>query len=57
MKAIVATKMTVNLSLKQIATAVMDASIGYELLTVHSRDHAEAVHAFMEKREPNFIGK
>ena len=57
MKAIVATKMTVNLSLRQIATAVMDASIGYELLTVHSRDHAEAVHAFIEKREPNFIGK
>ena len=57
MKAIVATKMTINLSLRQIATAVMDASIGYELLTVHSRDHAEAVHAFIEKREPNFIGK
>jgi enoyl-CoA hydratase/carnithine racemase len=57
MKAIVATKMTVNLGLRQIATAVMDASIGYELLTVHSRDHAEAVHAFIEKREPNFIGK
>jgi enoyl-CoA hydratase len=57
MKAIMATKMTVNLGLKQVASAVMDASIAYELLTVHSRDHAEAVHAFLEKREPSFIGK
>ena len=56
MKAIVATKLTVNLSLRQIASAVMDASIGYELLTLHSRDHAEAVHAFIEKREPVFTG-
>jgi enoyl-CoA hydratase len=52
----VGTKMTVNLSLKRIATAVMNASIGYELLTVQSRDHAE-VGVFLEKREPDFIGK
>ena len=57
MRAIVATKMTVNLGLKQIATAVMDASIAYEILTVHSEDHAEAVHAFLEKRDPVFKGK
>lgn len=57
MKAIVATKMTVNLGLKQIASAVMDASIAYELLTVHSQDHAEAVYAFRDKRDPVFIGK
>ncbi|MBW8755440.1 MAG: enoyl-CoA hydratase/isomerase family protein, partial [Sphingomonadales bacterium] len=57
MKAIVATKMTVNLGLKQIATAVMDASIAYEILTVHTEDHAEAVHAFLEKRDPVFKGK
>ncbi len=57
MKAIMATKMTVNLGLKQIATAVMDASIAYELLTVHSKDHAEAVHAFRDKREPVFTHK
>jgi enoyl-CoA hydratase len=57
MKAIVATKMTVNLGLRNIANAVMDASIAYELLTVHSEDHAEAVHAFLEKRDPVFKGK
>lgn len=57
MKAICATKKTVNLGLKQIASAVMDASIAYETLTVATQDHAEAVHAFLEKREPKFIGK
>jgi enoyl-CoA hydratase len=57
MKAIVATKLTVNLGLRQIASAVLDASIAYELLTVHSSDHAEAVHAFIEKRKPVFTGK
>jgi enoyl-CoA hydratase/carnithine racemase len=36
---------------------VMDASVAYEVLTVHSRDHAEAVKAFLEKRKPVFIGK
>jgi enoyl-CoA hydratase len=57
MKAIIATKRTVNLGLKQVASAVMDASIAYEHLTVYTKDHAEAVHAFLEKRPPNFVGK
>ncbi len=57
MKAIIATKLTVNLGLRQLASAVMDASIAYENLTMHTKDHAEAVHAFLEKRDPNFIGK
>ena len=55
--AIAATKQTVNLGLKQVATAVRDASIAYEKITVYSRDHAEAVNAFMEKRKPEFTGK
>lgn len=57
LKAICATKKTVNLGLKQVASAVMDASIAYETLTIATQDHAEAVHAFLEKREPKFIGK
>jgi enoyl-CoA hydratase len=57
MVAIKATKRTVNLGLKQVASAVMDASIAYEHLTVYTQDHAEAVKAFMEKRPPNFKGK
>jgi enoyl-CoA hydratase len=48
---------TVNLGLKQIASAVMDASIAYEHQTVYTRDHAEAVNAFLEKRDPVFTGK
>jgi enoyl-CoA hydratase len=55
--AIAATKRTVNLGLKHLASAVMDASIAYETLTVASQDHAEAVHAFLEKREPRFSGR
>ena len=57
LRAISATKQTINLGLKQVATAVMDASIAYEKLTVYTSDHAEAVHAFLEKRQPNFTGK
>ena len=57
MKAIIATKLTVNLSLRQVAAAVMDASIAYENLTMHTADHAEAVHAFLEKRDPVFTGR
>lgn len=55
--AIRATKMTINLGLRQVATAVMDASIAYEHNTVYTRDHAEAVKAFLEKRPPVFTGK
>ncbi len=57
LKAICATKKTVNLGLKQLASAVMDASIAYETLTVATRDHAEAVSAFLEKRPPQFTGR
>ena len=55
--AVKATKQTVNLGLKQVASAVMDASIAYEKLTVYTKDHAEAVHAFLEGRPPVFQGK
>jgi enoyl-CoA hydratase len=57
LKAISATKVTVNLGLKQVAAAVMDASIAYEHQTFYTKDHAEAVQAFLEKRKPKFIGK
>lgn len=48
------TKVTVNLELKRIAHAVMDAGMGYEAVTVRSVDHREAVEALRNKRVPVF---
>ncbi len=48
------TKIAVNLQLKQIMANVFDAGIAYEGLTMASRDHKEAVSAFIEKRKPVF---
>jgi enoyl-CoA hydratase len=56
-QAIAYTKQSVNVGLKQIATAVMDASIAYEKVSSYSADHQEAVKAFLEKRKPQFTGK
>ena len=51
------TKVTVNLELKRIAHAVMDAGIAYEALTVRSADHQEAIDALQNKRVPVFKRK
>jgi enoyl-CoA hydratase len=51
------TKMSINIGLKQLATATMDASMAYEALSNLSADHREAVAAFLEKRRPAFTGK
>ncbi|HTZ69852.1 MAG TPA: enoyl-CoA hydratase/isomerase family protein [Acetobacteraceae bacterium] len=48
------TKVLMNLELKRIAHAVLDAGVAYESLTVRSADHREAVQALREKRKPNF---
>jgi enoyl-CoA hydratase len=53
-KAIRGTKVLLNLELKRVARAVMDASITYESMTVRSADHREAVKALQEKRRPLF---
>lgn len=51
------TKVCANIGLKMVAQAVMDASVAYETMTFHTRDHAEAVNAFLEKRRPQFTGR
>lgn len=54
MNAIRWTKVLLNLELKRVAHAVMDAGIGYESITARSADHREAVKAIQEKRRPVF---
>lgn len=54
MNAIRWTKVLLNLELKRVAHAVMDAGIAYESVTARSADHREAVKAIQEKRRPVF---
>jgi enoyl-CoA hydratase len=54
MGAIRATKVLTNLELKRLATAVMDAGIAYESVSVRSANHLEGIAALREKRPPNF---
>jgi enoyl-CoA hydratase/carnithine racemase len=51
------TKLSVNKQIKEQLNLVLDASIAYEMLTVNSQDHAEAVRAFVDKRKPSFSGE
>jgi enoyl-CoA hydratase len=50
------TKVLINLELKRIATATMDAGLAYEGITVRSADYREGVTALQEKRKPVFSG-
>jgi enoyl-CoA hydratase len=50
------TKVSVNLGLKALAHTILDASMAYEMVTFTTKDHREAVAAFLEKRKPNFTG-
>lgn len=51
------TKTVSNIPLRDIANKVMDACMGYEMMTNLSKDHQEAIHAFTGKRQPRFIGE
>jgi enoyl-CoA hydratase len=51
------TKLSVNKWLKQQVNLILDASLGYEMVTFNTEDHREAARAFVEKRKPNFQGR
>lgn len=55
-KAIRWTKVLLNMELKRVFNAVMDAGIAYESLSVRTADHREGVRALQEKRKPKFGG-
>ncbi len=45
------TKVLINLELKRVATAVMDAGIAYEALSVRSAEHRAGVEALIQKQK------
>jgi enoyl-CoA hydratase len=55
-QAIKYTKVATNLALKALAHTILDASMAYEMMTFATKDHREAVAAFLEKRKPIFTG-
>ncbi|MBX3597711.1 MAG: enoyl-CoA hydratase/isomerase family protein [Rhizobiaceae bacterium] len=50
------TKIALNRMLRKAAQDQMDVLMAYEALSSRTRDHAEAVAAFREKRKPKFTG-
>jgi enoyl-CoA hydratase len=51
------TKAAVNIELKAIVQRVLHASFALEALAARSKDHQEAIDAFLEKRPPVFTGE
>ncbi|MBX5210474.1 enoyl-CoA hydratase/isomerase family protein [Rhizobium sp. NZLR11] len=51
------TKVSVNIGLRQLAHSILDASLAYELVTMRSADHADAITAFSNKQKPTFRRK
>lgn len=50
------TKVSANIGLRQLAHSILDASMAYETVTLHSATHKEAIDAFTEGRKPRFNG-
>ena len=51
------TKLAVTKLVKNALGVAFDASTGYEMTTLLSEDHVEAVTAFQERRAPRFTGR
>ncbi len=51
-----ATKESLNKILRERANLILDTSLALEKECFHSQDHKEAINAFLEKRQPIFIG-
>jgi enoyl-CoA hydratase len=57
LQSIAGTKITMNVPLRQAAQSLLDVGMAYEGLSNITRDHQEAVTAFIEKRKPEFTGE
>jgi enoyl-CoA hydratase len=55
--AVAYTKASLNIALKQMAQSAFEASLAYEVYTMQTRDHQEAMAAFAEKRKGRFLGR
>jgi enoyl-CoA hydratase len=51
------TKKAINHTLRQLALATFEYGVALETQSQLTRDHAEAVDAFIEKRSPRFTGR
>jgi enoyl-CoA hydratase len=51
------TKKAINHTLKQLALATFEYGVSLETQSQLTRDHAEAVAAFIEKRKPQYTGR
>ena len=56
-RAVRGTKLAINHTLRQLALATFEYGVSLETQSQLSRDHAEAVAAFIEKRRPVFAGR
>lgn len=49
-------KVSANIGLRQLAHSILDASMAYETITLHSATHKEAIDAFTDGRPAKFRG-